>query len=233
MIKACKLSVVLLSIFLLLLVSCASLSSSNSYEAITEDEARQALTTALSSAVANANTEFYKHISTSSFLPSEYQTLTDLTSIPGLSQIFSNWKTYVQDFIYSNLEAFYAFVDSCTLAIEIEDPLSLVEESNTSMTELFSYLYTTDMRSFWTTCMENLEQFYVSELLNQYTNWIVSQNLLYETQLQALESVNIKEYLANHLTELYLEKLATEEELFRTTPNAYADKTARKVFRTY
>ncbi len=234
MIAVRKIRAYLLAFFLILFVSCSSLGSGNSYEVITEEEAAQALKTAITTAATNADTEFYRQLSNNSFLPEDYTFITELKStIPGLSQMMDNWKTYVEDYIYSHLEDFYSFVETRASSMEVTDPLTYVETSNTSMTEAFSALYSEEITSFWDSCIENLDQFHLNNILNQYTNWIVSQSLIYGIQMPALEYVDMKEYLSKHLTNLYLELLAREEELFRTTPDPYGDKIARKVFKTY
>lgn len=234
MITARKIRAYLLVFFLILFVSCSSSGSGNSYEVITEEEAAQALKTAITTAAINADTEFYRQLSKDTFLPEDYTFITKLKStIPGLSQMMDNWKTYVEDYIYSHLEDFYSFVETRASNMEVSDPLTYVEISNTSMTEAFSALYSEEITAFWVSCFDGLEQVHSSNILNQYTNWIVSQSLIYGMQIPALEHVDIKEYLAGHLTILYLDLLAREEELFRTTPDPYGDKIARKVFKTY
>lgn len=234
MIKARRIRAYLLAFLLILFVSCSSLGSGNSYEVITEEEAAQALKTAIITAATNADTEFYRQLSNNSFLPENYTFITELKSIiPGLSQMMDNWKAYVEDFIYSHLEDFYSFVETRASNMEVTDPLTYVETSNTSMTEAFSALYSEEITAFWASCLEGLEELHAYNILNQYTNWVVSQSLIYGIETPGLEYVDIKEYLSKHLTNLYLDLLAREEELFRTTPDPYGDKIARKVFKTY
>lgn len=190
--------------------------------------------TALATASDNADTEFYRQLSRDDFLPDAYQIMTGFRGIiPGFKTQMDAWETYAEEFVYSHLEDFYAFMDLRLSAMTFENPLFYVEASDTSISETFSDLYYDEIYAFWASCVENLDEFPSNDILNQYTNWIVSHDLLNDTQTPLIERINIREYMAKHLTDLYLDLLATEEELFRTTPDAYGDETARKVFRTY
>ncbi|MCR5760660.1 MAG: hypothetical protein K6F82_01455 [Sphaerochaetaceae bacterium] len=218
----------------MLFISCSTFGSKHKYEDITEEEAAQALEVALYTASSNAGTEFYRQISQDSFLPEEYQKMTEFKDvIPGFSVMMETWREYAEEYIYNNLEEFYTFIESRVENMTFEDPIYYVESSNTSITTAFSALNYSSMVDFWRECFEDLEIWGARDILNQYTNWIVSKDQINGTNTELINSVDMREFLSVHMTELYLDLLATEEELFRTTPDPYGNEVARKVFRTY
>lgn len=212
-----------------LLVSCLTLGdNSDSY---TEQEAETAMKTALHSAIDNLP-ERMKHIINSySFFPEEYNCIIENSdNIPGMRTAVKKWNEYVCGILLADCQDVQPILNGALDNMKIIDPVGLVSESNRSGTEYFIANNRGLLRSFIVLSLNNLDTALFKEAVEHYNAWVTVSNATNNTQLNKLIMSDYTDFFIERSHDCYIESLSEAEELFRTTPDPFADGVSKKVF---
>lgn len=226
-----------LVILCLLLTSCSTTRPKlfDLRQLINEIDASYAMTQAIKAAQDNATTHLYSYIENDeSFIPSSYKELEDYKDIiPGLSTKLLEWKTYFSTFLLDNMETFVDKTDEYVSSLEFEDPISFVSSSTTSATEFYKSSHYHRTRSICLSVLNTADYSLLNQALNHYNSYILALNYFDNKNDNLLETIDYKQYFADLLISSYFDYLSYYEDIFRTTPSAYADERVVSVFGIY
>lgn len=218
---------------MLILTSCIS-SAPTSNKTFTESQALYALQTAAIVSTENALDTLKKEVEkTSSFLPPDYQFLNDYTDlIPGLEMSIQDFSSYVSTFFSERYSLFEEAVLTYVADISFENPINFVESSNTSITEYFKKEHINELTTFLTDLFNSADQSVFDQIINQFNRWVKIQSFMGKspTVSKNKKSSDVYTWIANTLSSEFISILASCEEYYRTTPQAYNDSLAAYVF---
>lgn len=220
------------------LTSCATKMPKKKIEVLrhepTEEEAAYAMETAVSTAVLNAGQDMVTMVLPSQdFLPDPYLILKDYTDrVAGLNSIMENWRNYFSAYITQSMDSISEKINAMLMQLEFDNPYEFVRSSNTSGTDYFISLFGEQIRSLVKDVVEQADFTYLEKGRNQYNVYIRTNNFISVVKKNELEQVNAVTELTDKLYNIFVELVAEEEDLFRTTPDPYGDPVVKAVFGT-
>ena len=232
------LTVLLALVLASFLVSCGTKMPKKKIEVLrhepTEEEAAYAMETAVSTAVINAGQDLITTVLPSlDFLPDSYLILKDYTDrVAGMNAIMENWRNYFRFYITQSMDGISEKVNAMLMQLEFDNPYEFVRSSNTSGTRYFVSLFGDQIRTEIKNVVEQADFTYLEKGRNQYNVYIRTTNFISSVKKNELEKVNAVTELTNKLYNTFIELVAEEEDLFRTTPDPYGDPVVKAVFGT-
>ena len=220
----------LLSITLFLLISCAS-TRQNLFYNVSSKEADYALHLALGTACEKASDKLNSQLNKTDFLPSKYDALKTSQSIPGLSTLMSRMNNYYASYIRESMDFFSRHIKSLSESYKFKNPIDLLSVSNASASTDFIAKNRNKILQDFTAIMRKSDRSFFSSCVNQYNAYITTSNKKNDTDMQLMNEDDLAPYIAEKIVSGYFELLKSSEEFFRTTPDPYADETAAKVFK--
>lgn len=215
----------------LLVFALVSCSSSKSYSPVTEEEAAYSMNLAMTTAFENTISRLINATDLMQTVPPQYVILEEYkNTVPGLNAILNSWDTQIKNYFKSAIpqieNELYPYVNS----LEYNDPLSFIASSDTSGSELFQKLYYDVVFDFCSNLAQNADYSILESAVNQYNLYLKANDFLYRTQSEKLDVSDPSMYFTNLLTISFFNVLYSSEELYRTTPDPYKDRTAAVVF---
>lgn len=218
---------------ILLFASCATQIWKPEQRDYTDEEAAFAMKDVMKEAHRSALSAFYKYLqSNEDFVPSSFNCLLDSeNSVVGLSTLLNSWKLYVAQSALDSITNLTPTVDQWLDTLIFDNPRDYVTRSNTSGTELFESLYKQQVKNLVKDELSKLDYSLLDRAISYYNSALKIKNFNIEN-VELLPNVSIDDInnLADSITEKYFETFASSEEMYRTTPNAYADSVVSLVF---
>lgn len=216
---------------LLLFFVSVSCSSTRSYSPVTEEEAAYSMNLAMTTAFENTISRLINATDSMQTVPPQYIVLeTNRNLVPGLNAILNSWDAQIKDYFKSAIPQIENELYPYVSTLEFKDPLFFITSSDTSGSELFQKLYYDVVFDFCSNLAKNADYSVLESAVNQYNLYIKAYDFLYRTQSEKLEISDSSTYFTNLLTISFFNVLYSSEELYRTTPDPYKDRTAAVVF---
>ncbi len=206
-----------LLIVLIVLSGCSTLPN-QSEESL--DEIRTALREVVQTASERIEANMHSQMTLSTLIPPSSYSLLEQKQIPRLEEHLSLWSKQVIAAFRGATIAMPALLKPYIGRLEIEDPRSVMQESDSSSTALLLATYREDMES---DVRFMLEQYLAASsetwqmLTDRYAIWSRSKGLLGEGSLPELGG-DPTDHLYRTFLSAYLEQLTNEELYLRTTP---------------
>lgn len=220
---------VLVLIIAFMFVSCSS-TNIRRVDTYSEDEATYALKTALNIATQQTEQKLIGSLSSMDFIPQRYAVLKDeMKNIPGMSTLISNFNASISDYLKENLSSYFDFTKSLLSSAEFSNPIQMVISSDNSASDEFLLNNEAQLKTNLNGILSNANYSGLSSCIRHF-NAYAATNRDTENAVQSLEMTNITTEITNMLYERFSKLIKDSEELYRTTPDPYADQTAAIVF---
>ena len=221
---------ILLTLTLLLFVSCRSTSAK---EEFTDAEYRRVLDSVLEDALSQTelnlfmNLNDYKeamvHKDYSFFL--EYRNL-----IPGLNHILEEWSVTVSEDIIAKFDDFRSFIAGKIGDLDFSYARTMLSGAKNSITQFIKPQIRNDLVRTIRAAMADIDTSIWESAIVQYKAWKDTQKMLDRDRYEDLpQERNAIDLLAEHLTDLFFDTLETEETLVRTTPDPDMDEKMARI----
>lgn len=220
--------IIILFLLIFIYVSCAT---GTTYSEITEEEAAYSMNLAMTTAFENTASRLINVSNTMNTIPDQYKILDDTRNdVPGLNAILNSWDDEVKIYIKAQIPSMKEELSSYVFGLTYENPLEFITKSDTSGSELFESLYFDKVLDFCRRIAENADYSTLEKAVYQYNLYIRSNDMIYKTNTEKLEIQDVSDYFTDILTTDFFNVLFSSEELYRTTPDPYKDRTAAVVF---
>lgn len=212
-----------------LLVSCATVYQKRE-NSFSEDMASEALKTALEKASIQAIEKLSSSLSSIDFIPSQYEAMeTNMKLIPGMATLISKFNSSITSYLKENLPELGKYTAELAASDVYESPIQMVLGSDTSASEKFLADHGADIKDRIQTMLENADYSGFESCIKHY-NAYVSTRRNSEENLYPLQISNITSEITNVVYDRFSKLLKNSEELYRTTPDPYADEISAVVF---
>lgn len=221
------LAILLHIVILLCIISCKTTKTEKpQYSA---KEADYALHYALQISCQRAGTKLKSQLEKIDYIPPEYKTIqTEQQNIPGMPTLISQLTTYYSQYIGDFIEDFSAHVQMLANSLEFQNPVYMSTYSNTSTSTELKNTHNTEIQQYLKQYLDKTDNTLFNWCINQYNAYTITSKQIENKTL--LEQKSISNHVSEMVTQQFFNILKDTEDLYRTTPDPYADDIAGKVF---
>ena len=227
-----KVPVFLFAILVVLTVftSCVSVNAKRP-EVFSEEDASYALNQALRQSLNTSIEKLKGQLSSMDFIPQEYENLkNEMYNIPGMKTLINNYNLSMASTVDSSLSEFRYYVSDLIDTMDFENPVELVNSSYSSASKLFFDTYGDTIKKTVTAFFENADFSDLNSCIRQYNAYVTTRKNSLDKSADFIKMENYTSYLTNIIYDRFYRLMLSSEELFRTTPDPYADEITARVF---
>ncbi len=218
-------SVLLITI---LLFSCASISN-NGRNSFSEDEAVFALKTALNVASIQASDKLRIQLDTMDFIPEKYSEIKNsIDIVPGMSTLTAEFNSSIAEYLKDNLPELTDYIKNIVEMTQFSGPLQMVVVSDESASKELLKTSGKDIKDKLNAIIGKADFSDFGDCIGLYNTYITTQKE--KDTAQKLQVTDISSDITEMVFNRFSMLLRSSEELYRTTPNPYADDIAAIVF---
>ncbi len=220
---------VLVLLIAAMFISCSTVNIRHD-DTYSEDEASYALKAALDTASEQASQKLTDNLSSMDFIVQRYAVLKEeMKNIPGMSTLISNFNASMTDYLKENLTSYFDYTKSLLSSTEFVNPIQMVISSDSSASNEFLQNNGAKLKTKLNEILGNANYSGLSSCIRHF-NAYAATNRSIENTVQPLEMTNISTEIADMLFDRFSVLMKSSEELYRTTPDPYADQIAAIVF---